>query len=96
LHINGKEAMIESDNHGKIIEIGDQGHRSAVLMVQKLDALGANPQQMRDAITQLTDRAEAEAKLRLARRMGVASLFKQHFLNFLPLPHGHGSFLPTL
>src|SRR6266446_61580 len=21
--------------------------------------------------------------------------FKQHFLNFLPLPHGHGSFLPV-
>ncbi|AFU58893.1 hypothetical protein Ngar_c19610 [Candidatus Nitrososphaera gargensis Ga9.2] len=23
------------------------------------------------------------------------TIFRQHFLNFLPLPHGHGSFLPT-
>ena len=34
--------------------------------------------------------------LRQLRSGSPLDLFKQHFLNFFPLPQGHGSFLPTL
>ena len=33
--------------------------------------------------------------LRQLRSGSPLDLFKQHFLNFFPLPQGHGSFLPT-
>src|SRR5690606_29225759 len=38
-------------------------------------------------------KAESCAGVGARRTLGLAT-FKQHFLNFLPLPHEHGSFLP--